>query len=155
MEKKEYLNEEEYLKNAKKLKGIGKIALIIGIATLALGFILLVLGFTGIGKAGADSIGSFDTNPSGIISSAFGGFGMFALGALTLSAGFTVTIVGIVISVIAHRREITAFAVQQTMPIAQEGIEKMTPTVSNAAGSLAQSITKGIKEGLKDSEEKQ
>ena len=50
----------------------------------------------------------------------------------------------------AKRREITAFTAQQVMPVAQEGIEKMAPTVGNAAGSIAQGITKGIKEGMKD-----
>lgn len=50
----------------------------------------------------------------------------------------------------AKRREITAFTAQQVMPVAQEGIEKMAPTVGNAAGSIAQGITKGIKDGLKD-----
>lgn len=48
------------------------------------------------------------------------------------------------------RREIIAFQAQQVMPVAQEGIEKMAPTVGNAAGSIAEGITKGIKEGLKD-----
>lgn len=50
------------------------------------------------------------------------------------------------------RREIIAFTAQQVMPVAQEGIEKMTPTVGNVAGSIARDITKGIKEGLKDDE---
>ena len=40
------------------------------------------------------------------------------------------------------------------MPVAQEGIEKMTPTVANAAGSIAQSISQGVKEGMKDTEDK-
>ena len=52
----------------------------------------------------------------------------------------------------AKRREIIAFTAQQVMPVAQEGIEKMAPTVGNAAGtigkSIAQGITSGIKEGL-------
>ena len=38
------------------------------------------------------------------------------------------------------------------MPIAQEGIEKMTPTIGNAAGEIAKGISKGIKEGLQDEE---
>lgn len=150
MEKKEYLNEEEYLKNAKKLKGTGKIVLLIGVIALILGVVFLVLGFAGFGKAATDSIGSFDTDPSNVVGGAFGSIGLFALGGFTTSIGFTVMMVGGIILFIAHRREITAFTVQQTMPLAQEGIEKMTPTISNAAGSLAQSITKGIKDGLKD-----
>lgn len=53
-----------------------------------------------------------------------------------------------VILFIAHRREITAYTVQQVMPIAQEGIEKMTPTISKAAGEIA----KGVKQGLKEAD---
>ena len=57
-----------------------------------------------------------------------------------------------VIYIFAKRREIMAFTTQQTMPVTQEVIDKMAPTVGNAAGtigkSLAQGITSGIKEGL-------
>lgn len=50
----------------------------------------------------------------------------------------------------AKRREITAFTAQQVMPVAQEGIDKMSPTIGNAAGAIA----KGIKDGLKDDNNK-
>ena len=52
--------------------------------------------------------------------------------------------------ILAKRREITAFTVQQTMPIAQEGIEKMTPTVANSVGTIAGSVAKGIKSGINE-----
>lgn len=58
------------------------------------------------------------------------------------------------IFIIAKRRHILAFSMQQTMPVAQEGIEKMAPTLGSAAGEIAKGITKGIKEGKKDEEEK-
>ena len=58
---------------------------------------------------------------------------------------------------IAKRREIRAFTIQQTMPVTQEVIDKMSPTIGNAAGTIgkdiAKGITSGIKEGLKDNEE--
>ncbi len=41
----------------------------------------------------------------------------------------------------AKRREILAFSAQQVMPVAKEGIEKMTPTVSKSV----EEITRGIK----------
>lgn len=44
------------------------------------------------------------------------------------------------------RREIMAYGVQDMRPLAEEGIEKMTPSASKAAKEIA----KGIKEGLKD-----
>lgn len=49
----------------------------------------------------------------------------------------------------SKRREITAFTTQQVMPIAQEGIEKMAPSI----GNVAKEISKGIKEGMKDDKE--
>ena len=55
-----------------------------------------------------------------------------------------------VIYVFSKRREITAFTTQQVMPVAQEGIEKMAPTVGNAAKEVA----KGIKEGLNEADVK-
>lgn len=51
---------------------------------------------------------------------------------------------------IAKRREITAFTVQQTMPIVQEGIEKTAPTVGDAVGIIGKSLAKGIKEGINE-----
>lgn len=61
------------------------------------------------------------------------------------------------IYMITKRREIMAFSTQQVMPIAQEGIEKMTPTMAKVAedmapvyGEIAKEITKGINEGKKD-----
>ena len=65
------------------------------------------------------------------------------------------------IYMITKRREIIAFSAQQVMPLAQEGIEKMAPTVGKAGasiakemapvyGNIAKEISNGIKEGLKD-----
>lgn len=52
------------------------------------------------------------------------------------------------IYVFAKRREITAFTAQQVMPVAKEGIDKMAPTLGNAA----KEITKGVKDGIKNDE---
>lgn len=48
------------------------------------------------------------------------------------------------IYIFAKKREIHAFAIQQSMPVFQEAIGQMTPTIGNAA----KEITKGINEGL-------
>lgn len=48
---------------------------------------------------------------------------------------------------IAKRREIHAFALQQTMPLTQEAIEKFSPTIGNLGKNIAKGITSGIKEG--------
>lgn len=68
---------------------------------------------------------------------------------------------GAVILTTAKRREIMAYGIQGVMPIAQEGIEKITPTIGKVGetlakemapvyGDIAKEISKGIKEGLKD-----
>lgn len=54
-----------------------------------------------------------------------------------------------VIFMFGKRREITAFATQQVMPVAKEGIDEMAPTIGNAVGEIA----KGIKNGLSDDNE--
>jgi hypothetical protein len=58
------------------------------------------------------------------------------------------------IYIFAKRREIMAFTTQQVMPVAQEGIEKMAPTIGNAAGEIAKGISSGIKNGLNNEDEK-
>lgn len=68
------------------------------------------------------------------------GFGVFVIFfGLIVSAG---------IFLAAFGRNIFAFQTQQVMPVAKEGIEKMSPTF----GTVAKDITKGVKEGLKDKE---
>ena len=69
-------------------------------------------------------------------------FGAFIIVASLMGAGF--------VFFISKGREIAAFTTQQAMPIAQEGIDAMAPTVGNAAKEIA----KGIKEGMKDDEQK-
>ena len=59
-------------------------------------------------------------------------------------------IISLNIYLISKRREIHAFGVQQTMPIKQETIEKMTPTVGDAAGTIGKDIAKGVTEGIKE-----
>ena len=152
MEKKEYLNEEQYLKTANKLKSLGKTVLIVGVVGLILGLVLTIVGLLGFGKTATDTIGSFDSNPTGVVGGALGSIGLLILGGFIDFVGFTATAAGAVILVIAHKREITAFTVQQTMPLMQEGVEKITPTVSNAAGSIAKEISKGIQEGKNEAE---
>ncbi len=150
-----YLSEERYQKNNTKVKKIGKILLIVGIVILALGFIFIIIGLLGFGNSAMNGFDSFDPGNGVDImkqtaSSAFGSFGLFTLGGFMDFLGFALTAVGGRAMFIAHRREITAYTTQQVMPVAQEGIEKITPTVANAAGSIAKSISQGIQEGKND-----
>lgn len=148
MASEKYLSEEKYQEDNKKVKKVGKILLIVGVITLLVSFVLIVLGFFGFGNTAINSMG--DTEMQKTATGIFGSFGMLAIGAFINTVGFGLTIAGGVIMLIAHRREITAYTTQQVMPVAQEGIEKMAPTIGNAA----REITKGIKEGLNDAEKK-
>ena len=76
---------------------------------------------------------------------------------------FATLIISGSIYMISKRREITAFGIQQVMPVAQEGMEKIAPTIGKVGsevaknmapvyGEIAKEISKGIKEGLKDEE---
>ncbi len=87
---------------------------------------------------------------------------LFMIAAFVISS--TLMIFGFIF-MISKRREITAFGVQQVMPIAKEGIEKMAPSIGKAGksiakemapvyGDIAKEISKGIKDGLKTEENK-
>ena len=150
MEKKEYLSEEEYQKNAKKLKKIGLIVLIIGIIVLIGGTVLAIVGF---GNSPMQALGS-DYVDTGVVQDVAGAamrnMVILIIGSLLSMVGLGLSAVGGVLMFVAHGREIKSFATQQAMPIAQEGIEKMTPTVSNAAESISKGVAKGIAEGKKE-----
>ena len=134
----EYLSEEKYKEDVKKLKKVGKFLLIIGAIIFVIGLVFFVLGFLGVSNV----IGIRDVDQAA--KSIFGKFGFFIIGGIFDSVGSTAMIIGGIVMFIAHRREIVAFTTQQVMPVAKEGIEKMAPTV----GVVAKEITKGIKEGL-------
>ena len=165
MKQTEYLSEERYQENNAKVKNVGKILLIIGIITIVIS--LLVVGFIGAGNSAmngfnsisnemSNNFNSFGNINDGIsanvnevqntASGIFGNIGMFAIGGFMLTIGFGLTIAGGIVMFIAHRREITAYTTQQVMPIAKEGIEKMTPTVGNAVKEIAKGIKKGMNE---------
>lgn len=170
MDNQKLLSEEKYQRNNAKVKKVGKMLLIIGVITLVISIALIIIGFVSTGnsasnafdKIGSNTINNFNSmDQNTVINEAqntfnstkdtakgmFGSVGLFALGGFLNFIGFALIIAGGVVMFIAHRREITAYTTQQVMPVAQEGIEKITPTVANAAGSIAQSISKGIQEG--------
>lgn len=127
MSNTEYLSEEKYQKVKKFLIIIGCISLVAGIGFLVGSF------FINVPDMRQD--GWFDANRLQMI-----------LWTLAFVFGFMFPLI---IFTVAFKREMTAFSAQQVMPVAQEGVEKMAPTVGKAAGEIA----KGVKEGLKDDEE--
>lgn len=153
MENEKYLNEEKYQAANKKVRSIGKIFLIIGIVLLVISVIVFIFGFLGFGNNAVSSIGNKSIDSSSMqrtASGMFGSFGLITIGAFASSIGFMLAAVGGIAMVTSHRREIVAYTAQQAMPIAQEGIEKITPTVAKSAGEIA----KSVKQGLNDADEK-
>lgn len=76
-------------------------------------------------------------------------FILYIFGGLTII--ISVSIAGSIYFV-AKRREIAAFTIQQTMPLAQEGMEKMAPTIGNTVGTIGKELAKGIKEGINEAD---
>lgn len=134
MSTEEYLNEEKYQKTNKKMKKVGTIMMIIGGILLSLFFVSIFMQFASFGS------NKPDFNP--MLFGIFGVAGVFGLP--IFAAGAYIRFV------ISNGRNITSYLAQQQMPVAKEGIEKATPVVSKAAGSVAKEVAKGIKEGTKD-----
>ncbi|HPQ78990.1 MAG TPA: hypothetical protein PLG47_00865 [Candidatus Dojkabacteria bacterium] len=65
-----------------------------------------------------------------------------------MTGGFVIfasIVLALMFFLFAKRRQITAFSVQQSMPVTKEGLEEMAPTL----GEVGKEIAKGIKEGTK------
>lgn len=75
---------------------------------------------------------------------------LYMLGGFIIIAS---SIIALAIYIFGKGREIAAFTTQQAMPVVQEGMEKMTPTVGNMAETISKGIAKGIKDGTKDNTE--
>lgn len=100
-------------------------------------------------KQFADNDLTFDTDDEKgekLVSKGYGGM-LIMIGVMVLV--FTAIISG-KLFMIYKRREILAFTAQQVIPVAQEGIDEIAPTI----GNVAKEISKGIASGKKDVDEK-
>ena len=149
MDNKELLSEENYQKTNKKVGSTGKILLIIGLCVLGIGILLVIFGFLNFGSSAVKTV-ELNGDVSGTAGKAVGSFIMLAFGGIMSTAGFGLSVAGGIILIISHRRGIAAYTTQQVMPVAQEGINKMAPTIGNAAKEIA----KGIKEGINEADNK-
>jgi len=59
---------------------------------------------------------------------------------------FASFVVSFMVFLFSKRREISAFSVQQSMPVAKEGLEEIAPSL----GEVGKEIAKGIKKGTKE-----
>ena len=151
MDNKEYLNEEQYKKSNKKVKTIGLIVMIIGLC-------LIFMGISFLADASQMEVPQMGAENRYEIKSAK--IGKQATGSAMIIPGFGITLIGCMLRfIVGNRRNIMAYQMQQVMPIAQEGMEKMTPTLKNITnemapsyGTVAKEIAKGIKAGMADEE---
>lgn len=185
MEQEKYLSEEKYQETNKKVKKTSKTLLIIGAILLVIGIIMIIAAFVNFKNSERKAMDSFNNSASNMFDSfnnsinnddgeefvnsmkesvtsvtdsskdSFTSVGLYALGGFVSSAGFVLLIVGGVMAYIAHRREITAYTTQQTMPIKKETINNITPTVADAAGTIAKSVSQGFEEGKKETDDTQ
>lgn len=179
MEQEKYLSEEKYQETNKKVNNTSKILLTIGIILLVVGVIITITGFVNFNKTRNNMMNSFNNSASNMFDSfnnsidnddgrefvdsmkesatsitvssnnSFNSVMLIGLGGFISVAGFALIIAGGVMAYIAHRREITAYTTQQTMPIKNETINNITPTVADAAGTIAKSVSQGFEEGKK------
>ncbi len=152
MEQEKYLSEEKYQETNKKVKKTSKTLLIIGAILLVIGIIMIN---DDDGEEFVNSMKESVTSVTDSSKDSFTSVGLYALGGFVSSAGFVLLIVGGVMAYIAHRREITAYTTQQTMPIKKETINNITPTVADAAGTIAKSVSQGFEEGKKETDDTQ
>ena len=146
MENKEYLNEEEYKKVNKKVKTAGLVVLLLGVCLLISG-ILVVFSASFMKVPSMGDPNWFDASSAQM--------GRSSLGMFMIIPGIFVTVVGCMIRFgVANRREIMAYQLQQLMPLAQEGTEKMTPTAAKYSRTIVRETVKGLKEGLSEEERK-
>lgn len=185
MEQEKFLSEEKYQETNKKVNNTSKILLTIGIILLVVGVIITITGFVNFNKTRNNMMNSFNNSASNMFDSfnnsidnddgrefvdsmkesatsitvssnnSFNSVMLIGLGDFISVAGFALIIAGGVMAYIAHRREITAYTTQQTMPIKKETINDITPTVADAAGTIAKSVSQGFEEGKKETDDTQ
>ena len=137
-----YLNENNYQNINNKIKLVGIIVLILGIIIIGVGiFLIISANNMNVPKMGDPDW--FDLSKSQS-SNRFAGIAVCMLGVFVTFVGCGLRFI------IPNRRKILAYQVQQMMPVAQEGIEKIAPATGIAAKEISKGITQGIREGLKE-----
>ena len=132
----ELLSEESYQEANNKVKLIGLIIMLLGLALVGGAIYLLV-----------------NANNATVSEMKMHSNGMFML-----IPGIFLTILGTIVRfVMGNQRKIMAYQMQQMLPLVAETAEKMVPTAKKmtqemapAYGEVAKEITKGIKEGMKE-----
>ncbi len=125
-ESKEYLSEEKFQETNKKVNKTGTILVVLGLVMTISSIVWMIIGLNVLHTQYA------------------------AIGGPLLILGLALLAFGGQLKFIGHGREINAYMAQQQMPVVKEGAEKLAPT----AGKVAKEITKGVKEGIDEVDNK-
>lgn len=143
-----YLNEEKHQKTKKSIKTIGLVLLIVSAIMILIGIILLIVGISNHMNIGSQTpTDPWDTSMPGT-SSIFDGMGMIMGGGFLTFIGFSGVSIGIVLMVVAHRREIMAYTATSVLPVADEvinyGADNIAPAVGRGLGNAMKGASGGI-----------
>ena len=133
-----YLNEENYKRINQKIKMAGTIIIFVAISLIILGLVLKI-GSMGIEvpKMGSENWFEMETSRSNM---EFGGIGLIMF-------GVWLTFVGCIVRFfVGNRREIMAYSLQTTMPVAQEGIKVMAPVIAETGATMIKTMAPTMKE---------
>ena len=138
--KLEYLSEAEYQKINKKIKIAGVIVIILGFCLLCAGIFI---------SASASQMEVPNRNDPNWFEASLAQQELRGSGNNMIASSVFIMITGCSIRFrTANQRKIKAYQAQEKMPIAQESITKMAPTM----GTAAREIVSGIKEEFSDQE---
>ncbi|HOZ53757.1 MAG TPA: hypothetical protein PKY25_00255 [Bacilli bacterium] len=136
MKDKEYLSEEKY-------KKVNIFLIVIGIILIVVGIVLIFIGVSNINNT---SLSQPEFPLLGENATTQERFNSTTVAVFTIFFGACFSMIGIVVLIIPFKRKIIAYQAQQIMPVAQEGIEKLGPSVGKVAGDIAREVKKSEKE---------
>ena len=152
------VNEQNYQKVKGKIKTIAKVLLIVGLILLVVGIVLIIVGANQtVETVSSSGSGSGSFSMGGTVRATTKNFGLIGGGAIMVFVGIAMAAYGLVATLIAHQREVAAFAAGSTMPVvkdvAEYSADNIAPAVGKGLGSITSGIAGGIASGIKQAKE--
>ncbi len=136
-----YVNEENHQKVKTKLQKIGYVLLGVGAVFSIVGIVLLIFGFTSMGKIVEKTEPGIPTVGQGFSSS----IGLFIGGGILLTIGIGMFAYGVYASFFAHAREIAAYGASTVAPVIGETTNYLADETSPAIQKVTSAISNGIR----------
>ncbi len=137
-----YVNEANHQKVKTKLQKIGYVLLGVGAVFAIVGIVLLILGFTSMGKTVEKPLDPETPVVGQGFSSAVG---FFAGGGILLMLGLGMLAFGVYASFFAHAREIAAYGASTVAPVIGETANYLADETSPAIQKVTSAISNGIR----------